>query len=223
MPAPGLIFDFDGVIADSEALANTVLADAISRLGRPSTLDDVLSRYMGKRWPDVIALIESDTGRAVPDGFSDDLKADILRRFRAELRETPGAGAFIRRFAALPHCIASSSSPDRLQVSLAAIGMTDSFGGNVFSAELVERGKPHPDIFLLAAERIGVAPGHCIVIEDSASGVHAGRAAGMTVIGLSVGSHCRAGHADKLSDAGAHHSVATWHEVHAIVSRLLGD
>jgi beta-phosphoglucomutase-like phosphatase (HAD superfamily) len=93
----GFIFDFDGVIADSEALANTVLAEAVNRLGLPTTLDDALTRYMGKRWQDMVAAIQDGIGRPVPDNFSDDLKMAILARFSTDLREFDGASAFIRR------------------------------------------------------------------------------------------------------------------------------
>ena len=220
MPLGGLIFDFDGVIADSETLANTVLAETVTALGLPTTLDDSLNCYMGRRWPEAIALIETGLGRPLPATFSDDLKAATLARFRTDLAEIAGAGAFIRRFAHLPRCIASSSSADRLTLCLDVLGLAEEFGPNVFSADLVARGKPHPDIFLFAAERLNVPPADCLVIEDSPSGVRAGIAAGMTVIGLCAGSHIRDGHAQRLRDAGATHVVGTWDEVRKIVTRL---
>jgi beta-phosphoglucomutase-like phosphatase (HAD superfamily) len=219
----GLIFDFDGVIADSEVLANTVLARAISNLGLPTTLDDALTRYMGKRWQDMVAAIEDGVGRPVPDDFSDDLKAAILARFRTGLREVTGASAFIRRFMIVPRCIALSSSIDRLRLCLDVLGLADAFGGNVVSAEMVTRGKPAPDIFLLAAKTIGVGASDCIVIEDSIGGVRAGVAAGMTVIGLCAASHLRDGHADKLAAAGATYIARTWQDVPEIVAALVGS
>jgi len=222
MPVCGLILDFDGVIADSEALANTVLAETVSEPGRATTLEDALARYMGKRWPEVVALIEADIGRTVPEGFSDSLKAATLDRFRMDRREVAGAGAFIQQFAWLPQCIASSSSLDRLRLCLELLGLSARFGDKVLSAEMVERGKPHPDIFLLAAERIGVAPRDCVVIEDSPGGVRAGIAAGMTVVGLSAASHLRAGHARRLVEAGANYVAADWGEVTDLVSNLRG-
>jgi HAD superfamily hydrolase (TIGR01549 family) len=217
----GLIFDFDGVIADSEVLANTVLAEAVSRLGLPTTPDDSLDRYMGKRWQDFSEMIETGIGRPLPDGFAAALKAATLARFRTELREVEGAAAFIARFAVVPKCIASSSSLDRLRLCLDVLGLAGMFGGNVFSADMVARGKPAPDIFLLAAERIGVAPAECLVIEDSTSGVRAGVAAGMTVIGLYAGSHVRDGHAERLLEAGAAYAARTWDEVATIVVPLV--
>jgi beta-phosphoglucomutase-like phosphatase (HAD superfamily) len=221
MRGSGLIYDFDGVIADSEALANTVLAETITSLGRPTTLDEALDRYMGKRWPEVITQIESDLGRALPNSFSEDLKMATLERFSADLREVQGASSFIRHFHDIPRCIASSSSLDRLHTCLKILGLANEFGTHVYSADMVERGKPHPDIFVLAAQKLNIPPSDCIVIEDSSSGVRAGVAAGMIVIGLCAGSHLRSGHARRLIDAGATHTASTWGDALAIVEHAL--
>jgi hypothetical protein len=105
-----LIFDFDGVIADSEAIANTVLAETVTGLGHSTTLDQALTRYMGRRWGEVVAEIEAAIGKPLPDNFSDQLKLATLARFRTDLKEVSGATDFIRRFAHIPRCIASSSS-----------------------------------------------------------------------------------------------------------------
>jgi HAD superfamily hydrolase (TIGR01549 family) len=215
-----LIFDFDGVIADSEALANTVLAEFVTRLGHPTSLEDSLQRYTGSRWNDVIAQIESAIGKPVPTGFSDDLKSATLDRFRSDLKEVSGAGKFIKTFSHLPRCIASSSSIDRLKLCLEVLDLTDKFGGNVFSADMVPRGKPHPDIFLLAAGRLGVKPGSCLVIEDSTGGIKAAVAAGMTAVGLCAASHIRDGHHQKLREAGAVHLANSWDEVEKIAARF---
>jgi HAD superfamily hydrolase (TIGR01549 family) len=215
-----LIFDFDGVIADSEALANTVLAEFVTGLGHPTTLEDSLQRYTGSRWNEVIAQIEAAVGRPVPAGFSDDLKSATLDRFRTDLKEVSGAGKFIERFYHLPRCIASSSSIDRLKLCLEVLNLTDTFGDNVFSADMVSRGKPHPDIFLLAADRLGVKPGSCLVIEDSTGGIKAAVAAGMTAVGLCAASHIRDGHHQKLREAGAVHLADSWDEVEKIAAQF---
>jgi HAD superfamily hydrolase (TIGR01549 family) len=215
-----LIFDFDGVIADSEALANTVLAEFVTALGHPTSLEDSLQRYTGSRWNDVIAQIEAAVGKPVPAGFSDDLKSATLDRFRADLKEVSGAGKFIETFSHVPRCIASSSSIDRLRLCLQVLNLTETFGGNVFSADMVSRGKPHPDIFLLAADRLGVKPGSCLVIEDSTGGIKAAVAAGMTAVGLCAASHIRDGHQAKLREAGAVHLANSWDEVEKIAARF---
>ena len=217
MRPEAIIFDFDGVIADSEVLANQVLAEIVTAQGCPTTLDDALERYMGKRLPDLVAAIESDTGKVLDGTFARDLQAMTLARFRVDLREVPGVRAFLEAHAAVSRCIASSSSRERLALSLEVLGLADQFTGGVFSADDVTRGKPHPDLFLMAAARLGADPGRCLVIEDSESGVRAGIAAGMTVIGFCAAAHVRAGHADKLSAAGAHHIAIDWEDVSSIL------
>jgi HAD superfamily hydrolase (TIGR01509 family) len=216
-----IVFDFDGVLADSELLANAVLAEAVTALGVPTTADDSLRLYMGKRLQEVIATVEAAIGRAVPPGFAQSFHVRTLERFREELRLIEGSRAYIEAFASVPRCIASSSSPDRLAMCLDLLGLSALFGPHVFSAAQVERGKPHPDIFLFAAERMGVKPGDALVIEDSVGGVRAAVAAGMTVIGLLAGSHIREGHAERLRAAGAHHLAATFAEAERISRGLL--
>ena len=208
-----IIFDFDGVIADSEAIVNTVLAETVTDLGYPTTLDQALTRYSSRRWDEAIAEIEAAIGKPVPANFAGDLKLATLDRFRTDLREVSGAANFIRRFAHIPRCIASSSSIDRLQLCLSVLALEAEFGDHVFSADMVARGKPHPDIFLFAAGKLGVPPDECLVIEDSAGGIRAAVAAGMTAIGLCAASHIREGHDAKLRDAGAVHLAQSWSDV----------
>jgi len=215
-----IIFDFDGVLADSEMLANTVLAEIVTELGVPTTPDEAVRRYMGKRLQEGVATIEATIGHQLPADFPAALQERTLNRFRNELRIMEGARAYIEAFAHVPRCIASSSSPDRLALCLDVLNLTDLFGSNVFSAAKVKRGKPHPDIFLHAAECMAASPTDCIVIEDSESGVQAAVAAGMTVIGLLAGSHIRAGHGDRLSGAGAHYVAGTFAEAEKITHSL---
>jgi HAD superfamily hydrolase (TIGR01509 family) len=208
-----LIFDFDGVIADSEAIANTVLAETVTELGHPTTLDQSLTRYAGRRWHDVMAEIEKAIGKSLPADFSHDLKRATLDRFRTDLKEVSGAADFIKRFSHLPRCIASSSSIDRLQLCLSVLALEAEFGEHVYSADMVARGKPHPDIFLFAANKLGVNPDRCLVIEDSAGGIKAAVAAGMTAVGLCAASHIRDGHDAILREAGAVHLAQSWADV----------
>lgn len=208
-----IIFDFDGVIADSEMLANLVLAEELTRLGLPTTLDESYDRYVGTRWGEMIALIEAALGRPVPSDWGEHLSDTMMARFRCDLAEVPGAGAFIGSLGEQPRGIASSSSPARLALCLEMLGLADAFGSHVYSAELVSNGKPAPDIYLLAAERLGVVPSACLVIEDSPSGVRAAKAAGMEVVGLLAGAHIRPGHEARLIAAGADHVAPDWAEV----------
>jgi len=218
-----LIFDFDGVIADSESIANGVLAETVTGLGHPTTLDQSLTRYLGRRWVEVVAEIEAAIGRKLPGDFSDQLKLATLERFRTDLKEVSGATDFIRRFAHIPRCIASSSSIDRLQLCLSVLALEAEFGNHVYSADMVARGKPHPDIFLFAAGKLGANPNECLVIEDSAGGTRAAVAAGMTVVGLSAASHIRDGHHLRLRDAGAVHLAQSWSDVERFAVQFFGS
>ena len=218
-----LIFDFDGVIADSEAIANTVLAETVTGLGHATTLDQALTRYMGRRWGEVVAEIEAAIGKPLPGNFSDQLKLATLNRFRTDLKEVSGATDFIRRFSHIPRAIASSSSIDRLQLCLSVLALEAEFGNHVFSADMVARGKPHPDIFLYAASKLGANPKECLVIEDSVGGIRAAVAAGMTAVGLSAASHIRDGHDLKLRDAGAVHLAKSWSDVERFAVQFLGN
>jgi HAD superfamily hydrolase (TIGR01509 family) len=217
-----IVFDFDGVIADSEVLANSVLAEIVSELGVHTTVDDAIRIYMGKRTHEVIATIEAAVGHGLPGDFYDSFQQRTLARFRRDLRFVTGAREFLDAFPDMPRCIASSSSVKRIALCLEVLGIADLFGGHVYSADLVVHGKPAPDIFLYAAKRLTVAPADCVVIEDSVGGVRAGVAAGMTVIGLLAASHIRDGHAESLRDAGAHHVVRTFEEAETIVRSLIG-
>jgi HAD superfamily hydrolase (TIGR01509 family) len=216
-----IIFDFDGVIAESEVLANTVLAEIVTELGVTTTLEDSYRLYMGKRFADVIAAVEASVGRALPASFSSQYQARTLERFRRELRLVDGARSYLHAFAHVPRCIASSSSPDRLALCLDVLGLQATFGVHVYSASAVPRGKPHPDIFLHAAKEMGTAPAHSIVIEDSPSGVEAAIAAGMTAIGLLAASHIQPGHGERLRAAGAQFLASTFAEAEGITRQLL--
>ena len=135
MAIKGIIFDFDGVIADSELLANVVLAQKISELGIPTSLDDALDPYQGKRWPDVLAAIEERLGASVPSTFIEGLQSATMDRFGEELRTIDGATEFIRRYTHLPLCIASSSSKQRLALCLDVLGLAEEFWA-AFSAPM---------------------------------------------------------------------------------------
>jgi HAD superfamily hydrolase (TIGR01509 family) len=216
-----IIFDFDGVLADSEILSNTVIAEILTELGVPTSPQDSLRLYMGKRFQEVIDAVEEAVGHPLPDDFPASYQDRTLSRFRQDLRLIEGARAYIEEFIQIPRCIASSSSPDRLKACLEILNLAEFFGPFVYSASEVARGKPYPDIYLLAAERMKADPRECIVIEDSVSGVQAGVAAGMTVIGLLAGSHIADGHASRLAEAGAAYVAQAFSEVREITRSLV--
>jgi HAD superfamily hydrolase (TIGR01509 family) len=196
-----LIFDCDGVLVDSEPLACQVDADVLTNLGLPYTADDIVRQFVGKSMSDMIARIEADHARALPQDFAERINRALFARFETDLKPIAGVREAIL---ALPHlrCVASSSVPERIALSLRVTGLADLFD-NIFSATQVARGKPAPDLFLHAAQQMGARPEDCLVIEDSPAGVQAAIAAGMRVIGFTGGGHCGPDHADRLRREGA--------------------
>ena len=181
-----VVFDFDGVIVDSETLANQVLADELTARGCPTTLDDAFNAYMGHHWADCLARIGARWG-AVPADLRASVDAAIEARADTELRLIAGVDHFLARLGGLTLWLPSSSAPLWLRRRLAMSGLTHHFGDRLFSATVhVARGKPHPDVFLKAAELCGVAPEHCIVFEDAPLGVEAARRAGMRCVVLTT-------------------------------------
>jgi len=217
-----IIFDFDGVVADSEVVSNRVLAEGLTAIGMPTTLEESLRFYMGRRWRDCEAAIEERHGMALPEGFVDRQRAAVLAQSSRGMQAVPGVHAFIERFADVPRCIASSSTQEWIAQNLELMGLSQRFEHR-FSSHDIERGKPHPDLFLLAASTLGFAPSDCIVIEDSPMGVMAGKAAHMLTIGLCAGGHIIDGHAARLMQAGADHVVDGYEGVADIIAPLLTD
>jgi HAD superfamily hydrolase (TIGR01509 family) len=215
-----IVFDFDGVIADSEMLANGVLAELLTELGVPMTVEQSMQTFMGKRAEDLIATVAALNPTMPGAQFAAELTQRTLGRFRRELREIPGVRDYLAAFPQMKRCIASSSSPDRLAACLDILDLAEAFGEHVYSASMVPRGKPHPDLFLHAAARLGVAPPDALVIEDSEGGVRAAVAAGMTPIGFLAASHVRDGHEARLRGAGAAHVARSYAELETITRRL---
>ena len=197
-----VIFDCNGVLVDSEPLATTIASQEFMRAGFPLTPDMIARYFTGRRPADMFADVDSATGRKLPTGFAASVAESILRRFRSELRPTHHA-AYALSWLRGPKCVASSSSLERIRVSLESTGLIRFFEPNLFSASDVRNGKPSPDLLLHAAGKMGVEPGACIVVEDSPVGVTAGVAAGMTVIGFAGASHTGNDTADQLRAAGA--------------------
>ncbi|WP_152360941.1 HAD family hydrolase [Microlunatus speluncae] len=190
-----VIFDNDGVLVDSEPIANQVLADLLTGYGWPTTFQDSVNTYLGGTLQHVRDLVEPQLGRPLPADFEDQYHERLFARIETELTAVPGVADALDRID-LPTCVASSGSHPRIERTLKTVGLYDRFAGRIFSADDVTRGKPFPDLFLYAAEQSGSAPDRCVVIEDSPYGVAAGKAAGMTVIG-----YAGVTPADRLQDA----------------------
>ncbi|MDQ1899301.1 HAD family hydrolase [Paracoccus sp. WLY502] len=185
-----IIFDCDGVIADSEGLSAAVLIDLLAALDISVTHTDVRRDFVGRSFPTVAQTIRQHFGKPLPDSFEADYRARLLDRFTTELGPTPGFMAMLDALR-IPFCIATSSSPQRVAHTLHVLGLTGRFAGRVFTASQVRHGKPAPDLFLLAAERMGCPPAATLVIEDSGPGIAAGLAAGMRVLHYAGGVHLR--------------------------------
>lgn len=183
-----IIFDCDGVIADSEILSAEVLIEQLAELGITVTPEDVRRDFLGRSFPTVAASIRARSGRALPEDFESAYRARLLARFENDLRETPGFSAMLTGLAR-PCCVATSSSPPRVARTLLVLGLAARFGPHVFTASEVARGKPAPDLFLHAAARMGAAPDRVLVIEDSPPGIAAAQAAGMAVLHYGGGAH----------------------------------
>jgi HAD superfamily hydrolase (TIGR01509 family) len=183
-----VIFDCDGVLVDSETISCSTLSEILSPLDPKYDLAFVMRRYLGRPSSAVLEDYERLTGRPAPESFTWNWRRRLFDRFSAELGPIDNAHEVVVQ---LPcdYCVASSSDEERIEHCLRTTGLWDLFDGRVFSTTRVRRGKPAPDLFLLAARERGVAPDCCLVIEDSVSGVMAAKAAGMTAFGLTAGSH----------------------------------
>lgn len=197
-----LIFDCDGVLIDSEVLACRADADCLAEIGVALTAEQVMERYVGVGLLEMLADIGARAGRQLPADLADTMRRRTAEVFETGLTAITGVDAVLSELC-LPRCVASGSEPARIRQSLTLAGLLHYFEPHVFSATQVGHGKPAPDLFLFAAARMGVAPARCLVIEDSQAGVRAARAAGMAVLGFTGGSHCRPGHDERLSVAGA--------------------
>ncbi len=202
MPAELIIFDCDGVLIDSEAIACRADAACFGEVGIVISSEEIMDRYLGISAPTMCADIEQRYGCTLPPDFADTLRRRIEAAFESELAPIAGVEAVLAELK-LRRCVASSSAPERLRHSLSLTGLLRYFEPHVFSATQVARGKPAPDLFLFAAASMQVASASCVVVEDSLPGVQAAVAAGMHVIGFTGGGHCRPGHAARLLEAGA--------------------
>jgi HAD superfamily hydrolase (TIGR01509 family) len=206
-PTALVIFDCDGVLIDSEVIGCRIEAEALTRAGLEITLAEILDRFTGVTSKETFRTLERERGRRLPADFAPRVGAAIRAAFERELVAIAGVHAALERIK-LPVCVASSSSPARLEHSLRVTRLLERFAPRIFSAAAVARGKPAPDLFLHAAERMATPPARCLVIEDSIPGVQAGVAAGMRVLGFTGGSHCAPGHALRLRAAGAEQTFA---------------
>ena len=212
-----VIFDCDGVLIDSEAIACRADAACLAELGITITAEEIMQRYLGISAAAMCSDIEQRYGIVLPPDFVAVLHKRVAAVFDTELTAMAGVEHLLQT---MQHrrCVASSSAPERLRHSLSVTGLLGYFEPHIFSATQVARGKPAPDLFLFAADAMQVPPASCVVIEDSVPGVQAAVAAGMRAIGFTGGEHCLSGHAERLHTAGVSAIAADMASLSALLS-----
>lgn len=181
-----VIFDCDGVLVDTERIAVRVDAQVLGELGWELTEAEVVERFVGRTDAHMRAEVEARLGDGLPGDWAERLRERQRKAFEAELEPVDGIVEALDRIS-LPTCVASSGRPETLRFTLGLTGLHDRFEGRIFSAVEVAEGKPAPDLFLHAADRMGADPSACAVIEDSRAGIEAALAAGMAVYAYGSG------------------------------------
>jgi HAD superfamily hydrolase (TIGR01509 family) len=219
-----ILFDFDGVLIESEHIGNLQLGEYLTRIGHPTTPEQSMAMFMGLAGQDFLSAVEGWIGRPLPEDFHTDRAIGAAQAMAEGLPAVAGAVAFVRSLPpALPVAVVSSSSTEWINAHLAHLGLTDRFGDHVYSGrEHVERGKPAPDLYLYGAEQLGIPITRAAIIEDSPIGATGAVASGAFVIGLCAGSHCGVGHADVLRGKGVQIVADSFDEVQRIVSESPG-
>ena len=186
---PAIIFDCDGVLIDSEGLASRVEAELLKELGLDLSVEETQALFLGKTVDGVLDLIAARTGNRPGSVFTYNWAFATAHAFMRELRPTPGIRALVEelRRAGHPLAVASQSPLARVRLSLEVTGLAGLFGDHIYVTSMVARPKPAPDIYLLAARKLGVGPADCVVIEDSPAGAAAARGAGMRALGYAPG------------------------------------
>ena len=196
-----IIFDCDGVLVDSEVIANRLLAEHLTKYRFPITPEDCRKRFIGYSIENIIAEVRSE-GVDLPYDFEQFLKQSDQAAFTAELKAISGVKNTLSKLK-LNKCVASSGALKKIQTNLTLTGLIDFFEpGHLFSTQMVEKPKPSPDVFVHAAKHFDASPKNCLVIEDTTLGIQAGLAAGMSVFGFTGGSHCDDSYVERLKKTG---------------------
>ena len=219
MKFDAIIFDFDGVLLESEYAGNRQIAEYLTRIGHPTTPEESMANFMGLAGKDFHSAIEQWIGRPIPEDFHDARAEEDRRALEEGLPEVAGAMAFIRALPpTLPRAIASSSSTRWITRHLEHLGVREAFGDKIFSGrEHVSRGKPAPDVYLHAARELGVDIERTVILEDSPVGVTGAVASGAHVIGLCAGLHCAPDHGERLRALGVAEVARDFGEVARLI------
>ena len=214
-----IIFDFDGVLLESEFEGNAMLAELLTDLGHRTSVAEAIEYYVGLNGPEFIAAIEDRIGTELPAEFHERRREQSIRALREGVGAVAGAVEFVRSLPpTIPLAVASSSSTRWLNGHLLHLGLTDAFGEHVYSGrEHVNRGKPAPDLYLHAANQLGVDIRRSVILEDSRIGVIGALASGAWVIGLAAGKHCFDEHAESLRAQGVDDVAHSFDEVRDVL------
>ena len=209
-----IIFDCDGVLVDSERVANEVFAGVLDEVcGLQFTLDDMFDTFVGHSRAQCLQKIEAMIGEPPPPELDLRYQRDIDDALKKTVQAIDGIETALETLS-LPYCVASSGSHDKMKMTLGKTDLMRFFEGNIFSTSDVERGKPHPDIYLHAARSMGADdPARCLVVEDSPIGVTGAVAAGMCVFGFA-----ELMPAHRLHASGAHHVFERMRDLPDLIS-----
>lgn len=189
MTAPEfVIFDCDGVLVDSEPISIRVLTEIIGETGVTVSADQAYREFLGRSMASIVEALSERYGVTMTGMHLQEIRSRLYSEFEKSLSPVKGVKAMLSALK-LPNCVASSSQPERIRLTLRKTGLLDYFEPRLFSSTMVERGKPEPDLFLYAANCSGVPAERCVVIEDSPAGIEAAKRAGMRVFGFTGGSH----------------------------------
>ena len=214
-----VILDCDGVLIDSEVISAQMLVAELALLGVEIDMAYVVRYFLGRSYPTVMNTIRRDFGLKLTPEFEEQYRNRLLEAFETRLETMPGVAAMLEDLA-VPCCVATSSSPRRVEFSLRCVGLWDRLGPVTYTASLVAQGKPAPDLFLYAAAKMGVAPERCLVVEDSLPGLRAGLAAALTPWRFVGGSHLRPDPPEEPEDARPHQRFASFAEFFHIAPKL---
>lgn len=197
-----LLFDNDGTIVDSEVIAQRVMLELLAQHGLHLSEQDYSHRFPGLLDRDILALLKQDHGFETPEGFTKLLHEAHISGFNNTLRAIPGMTGLFRKLK-VPKSMVSNGSVRHVERCLRKVRLLSSVNGHIFSAEHVEKPKPHPDVYLYALEKIALKADQALVVEDSPTGVVAAKDAGLRVVGFLGAAHIHDGHEAKLRHAGA--------------------
>ena len=215
MKFDAIIFDFDGVLLESEFEGNRMIAELLTNLGHPTSIAEAIEHYTGLAGQDFVNTVESRIGMPLPAEFHEGTRAASARALQEGIAAVAGAVEFVRALPAeLQKAVASSSSTRWVRTHLDHLGLRNDFEPHIYSGrEHVERGKPAPDLYLHAASELGVSIERTAILEDSKVGATGAVASGATVIGLAAGRHCFDGHDNMLRSVGVSHIAYSFEEV----------